>query len=81
MGVTVSPIVDINADDERNLVPEHVEEVSALTTEQMLALLSQSGAAAHAYRITEAYERVERVYNASLNAGTFSASAASTNPR
>ena len=32
-------------------------------------------------RITESYELVERVYNASLKIGTFSAAAASTNPR
>ena len=67
--------------DERNSVPETVDQARALTTEQMLALLAQRGGTEKAYRITETYERVERVYNASLNIGTFSAAAANTHPR
>jgi hypothetical protein len=67
--------------DERNHVPENAEQAPALTTEQMLELLTQRGGADQAYRISEAYEHVERAYNASLSVGTFSASAASTNPR
>jgi hypothetical protein len=61
---------------------EVAQQVPALTTEEMLALLAQRGGGTEqAYRITETYERVERVYNASLNIGAFSAAAASTNPR
>lgn len=68
--------------DARTSVPENAEQqLSPMTTEQMLALLANEGDAAQAYRITEIFERVERVYNASLNIGTFSAAAASTNPR
>lgn len=71
----------MDAADERNHVPEQIEEAHALTTEQMLALLSQSARADEAFRITETYEHVERVYNASLNMGTLRAASASTNPR
>ena len=50
-----------------------------LTIEQMLALLAQRTSADHAYEITETYEEVERVYDASLNVGKFGAAAATTN--
>lgn len=77
----VSTTVDVHT-AERGSVPDTTEEsVPALTTEQMLAVLAQPGSTERAYQVTEAYERVERVYNASLSIGTFSASAASTNPR
>jgi len=52
-----------------------------LTTEQMVALLSRPAEAELAYQIARIYEQVERVYDASLNVGTASASAASTNTR
>lgn len=61
---------------------EHVEqERRALTTEEMVALLAQPADADLAYRIAQTYESVERVYNASVSIGAFSASAASTNTR
>jgi hypothetical protein len=68
--------------EERSFVSENPEQhAPVLTTEQMLKLLANQGGAEQAYRITEVYEHVERVYNAALNIGTFSAAAASTNPR
>lgn len=70
----------MDAADDRSPVPENVEQqTEQLTTEQMIALLSQPASAELANRIAETYETVERIYNASLNIGTFSASAASTN--
>jgi hypothetical protein len=60
-------------------VPEQVEQPTGLTTEQMIELLSQPAAAEFAYQVTQTYEKVERAYDAALNVGTFTASAASTN--
>lgn len=71
----------MDAADERRRVPEQVEQANALTTEEMLALLTHRESADQAYRITETYEHVERIYNASLSTGTFRAASASTNPR
>ncbi|HZT92845.1 MAG TPA: hypothetical protein VE985_00010 [Gaiellaceae bacterium] len=72
----------MDATNERNDVRDIPEqEPTRLTTEQMLELLGNQGGTEDAYRITETYEHVERVYNAALNIGTFSAAAASTNPR
>ena len=64
-------------------MPEQPEQTiePQLTTEQMVALLSRPASAELAYRIARIYEDVERVYDASLSAGTFSASSASTNTR
>ncbi len=59
-------------------MPEQ-QQPDELTTEQMIALLAQPAAAEYAYRVTQAYENIERVYNASLNVGQFSGSVASTN--
>lgn len=78
----MSTNVDVDATDERSHVPQPAEQqAAALTTEQMLELLANPGGTEQAYRITESYEHVERVYNAALSIGTFSATAASTNPR
>lgn len=71
--------VEVDATDERKSVPEIQQPAPALTTEEMLALVAQGGSTERAYRITEAYEQVERVYNAALSVGVFSAAAASTN--
>lgn len=61
--------------------PGQTTETETLTTEEMIALLEQPQAADYAYKITQVYDNVEHVYNASLNLGTFSRVAASTNSR
>lgn len=56
-----------------------LKESHELSTEEMIALMTKPTAADYAYRVARTYENVERIYNASLNVGTFSSSAASTN--
>jgi hypothetical protein len=65
--------------DERVARTDELDESRELSTEQMIALLTEPTAAEYAYRVARTYESVERIYNASLNIGTFSSSAATTN--
>jgi hypothetical protein len=74
--------LDMNTADEGSVVADRGEEtIEQLTTEEMVALLSRPADAEFAYRVSRIYEDVERVYDASLTVGTYSASAASTNTR
>lgn len=60
---------------------EIAEPTEHLSTEEMVALLVEPAAAEFANQVAEAYESVERVYNASLNVAAPCAAATSTNHR